>query len=106
MRLITYGGRTQNLAAWAKEIGIGPRSLCKRLATGWSLEQTLSAGKRQLFKGEPALAPLGKLASPLDWRPTGGGPAIQWKRFCSQVLYRINVFSHLRPDKEHYRMGR
>jgi hypothetical protein len=30
MRLITYGGRTQNLAAWAKEIGIFPVS-CQEL---------------------------------------------------------------------------
>src|SRR5580700_9479752 len=34
MRLITYDGRTQNLAAWAKEIGIRPRALWKRLAIG------------------------------------------------------------------------
>jgi hypothetical protein len=32
--LITYRGRTQNLAAWAKEIGIGRHALWKRLATG------------------------------------------------------------------------
>ena len=97
MRLITYGGRTQNLAAWAKEIGIGWHALQQRLAKGWPLEQALSAGNRELFKGKPALAPLAP-ASQLDWRSTGGRPAIQWKRFCSQVPYRITnyAFSHLR----------
>jgi hypothetical protein len=62
MRLITYRGRTQNLAAWAKEIGIGRRALWSRLAMGWPLEQALSAGKRELFKGKPALAPLARKA--------------------------------------------
>ena len=61
MRLITYRGRTQNLAAWAKEIGIGRHALWKRLATGWPLEQALS-GKRELYKGKPALAPLARKA--------------------------------------------
>ena len=62
MRLITYGGRTQNLRAWAKEIGIGKRALWNRLAAGWPIEQALSAGKRELFKGKPALAPLARKA--------------------------------------------
>jgi hypothetical protein len=62
MRLITYGGRTQNLAAWAKEIGIGWHALQQRLAKGWPLEQALSAGNRELFKGKPALAPLARKA--------------------------------------------
>ena len=62
MRLITYRGRSQNLTAWAKEIGISPIALRKRLAMGWPLDQALSAGKRQLFKGEPALAPLARKA--------------------------------------------
>jgi hypothetical protein len=62
MRLITYDGRTQNLAAWAKEIGIGRRALWNRLGNGWPLELALSAGKRELFKGKPALAPLARKA--------------------------------------------
>ena len=61
-RLITYRGRTQNLGAWAKEIGIGRHALWKRLAMGWPLEQALSAGKRELYKGKPALAPLARKA--------------------------------------------
>jgi hypothetical protein len=62
MRLITYGGRTQNLRAWAKEIGITHRALWSRLAKGWPLEQALSAGKGESFKGQPALAPLARKA--------------------------------------------
>jgi lambda repressor-like predicted transcriptional regulator len=80
MRLITYRGRTQTLRAWAKEIGVGWRALQKRLANGWPLEQALSAG-RELFKGQPALPRwLGKLVSHIEWRPTGGRPAIQWEK--------------------------
>jgi hypothetical protein len=62
MRLITYRGRTQNLRAWAKEIGIGWCALQQRLAKGWPLEQALSAGKGELFKAKPALAPLTRKA--------------------------------------------
>ena len=62
MRLITYDGRTQSPAAWAKEIGISRRALWARLAMGWPLEQALSAGKRELYKGKPALAPLARKA--------------------------------------------
>ena len=62
MRLITYGGRTQHLRAWAKEIGIGWCALQQRLVKGWPLEQALSAGKGELYKGKPALAPLARKA--------------------------------------------
>ena len=76
-RLITYRGRTQNLAAWAKEIGIGRHALWKRLATGWPLEQALS-GKRELYKGKPALASLARKAGVPDrvatYRKAAGHP--------------------------------
>jgi hypothetical protein len=62
MRLITHSGRTQSLTAWAKEIGIGRRALWNRLGKGWPLELALSAGKRELFKGKPAVAPLARKA--------------------------------------------
>jgi hypothetical protein len=62
MRLITYDGRTQNLRAWAREIGIGWCALQQRLAKGWPVEQPLAAGKRELYKGKPALAPLARKA--------------------------------------------
>ena len=78
MRLITYGGRTQNLAAWAKEIGIGRHALWSRLAMGWPLEQALSAGKRELYKGKPALAPLARKAgvsARAGALPEGGRPS-------------------------------
>jgi hypothetical protein len=62
MRLVTYRGRTQNLRDWSKEIGISWRALQHRLAKGWPLEQALSAGKGELYKGKPALAPLARKA--------------------------------------------
>jgi len=74
MRLITYDGRTQNLRAWAREIGIGWCTLQQRLATGWPLEQALSAGKRELYKGKPALAPLARKAGVSARAATYGHP--------------------------------
>lgn len=41
-RLITHGGRTQCLAAWAEEIGIGSATLGKRLKAGWDVARALS----------------------------------------------------------------
>ena len=90
MRLITCDGRTQNLRAWAREIGIGWCALQQRLAKGWPVEQALSAGKRELYKGKPALAPLARKAGVSARGPsTEGRSAIQWRRCCSQVSYRI-----------------
>ena len=78
MRLITYGGRTQNLRAWAKEIGVGWSALQQRLAKGWPLDQALSAGKRELYKGKPALASLARKAGVPDrvatYRKAAGHP--------------------------------
>jgi hypothetical protein len=33
--LITHDGRTQTLAAWARELGISPATFCGRLGKGW-----------------------------------------------------------------------
>lgn len=40
-RLITYGGRTQCLSAWAEEIGMSSISLQSRLDRGWSVERSI-----------------------------------------------------------------
>lgn len=39
--LLTYDGKTQHIADWADEIGIGYRTLKSRLRYGWSVEQVL-----------------------------------------------------------------
>jgi hypothetical protein len=41
-RLYTFNGKTLCIADWAKEIGITPQSLQKRLNKGWPLEIALS----------------------------------------------------------------
>ena len=38
---LTYGGRTQCLAAWADELGIRRNTLQKRIANGWSVYSAL-----------------------------------------------------------------
>lgn len=45
-RLYTFEGKTMCIADWAKEIGITPQSLQKRLNKGWPLELALSPEKR------------------------------------------------------------
>lgn len=45
-RLYTFDGKTMCIADWAKEIGIAPQSLQKRLNKGWPLELALSSEKR------------------------------------------------------------
>lgn len=41
VRLITVGGRTQNMTGWAREIGITTRTLGKRLERGWTIDDAV-----------------------------------------------------------------
>lgn len=50
---ITFNGRTQTAALWAKELGVPPKRLYDRLAAGWSSERILNEPSRQR-EGEPA----------------------------------------------------
>ena len=42
LRLITFNGKTQCIAAWARDLGMSKVSLWSRLARGWSLERALT----------------------------------------------------------------
>ena len=41
-RRLTYAGRTQTLAAWARETGVKGSTIRTRLGLGWSVEKTLT----------------------------------------------------------------
>ena len=41
-RMVTYEGRTQCLREWAKEIGMGEKTLSYRLDAGWSVHDALT----------------------------------------------------------------
>ena len=41
-RLYTFNGKTLCIADWAKEIGIAPQSMQKRLNKGWTLERAFT----------------------------------------------------------------
>lgn len=41
-RLYTFNGKTQCIADWAKEVGIAPQSMQKRLNKGWPLERAFA----------------------------------------------------------------
>lgn len=40
-RLLTYQGKTQGVAAWARELGLHPATLSSRLRHGWALPRAL-----------------------------------------------------------------
>lgn len=44
MAKLTFEGRTQNIAAWARETGIKANTLLRRKQRGWSDERILSTG--------------------------------------------------------------
>jgi hypothetical protein len=41
-RLYTFNGKTMCITDWAKEVGIAPQSMQKRLNKGWSLEKAFA----------------------------------------------------------------
>lgn len=47
-RLLTYGGRTQCIAEWAREIGGSRMVIHHRLRRGWTLERVLSTPARAM----------------------------------------------------------
>lgn len=47
--LITYLGRTQNLTAWARELGMSPATLNSRFRYGWSIEKALTESVRRRY---------------------------------------------------------
>jgi hypothetical protein len=44
-RMITYAGKRQSVAAWARELGVSRQALHQRLARGWSIEEAVTAAK-------------------------------------------------------------
>jgi hypothetical protein len=55
-RLYTFNGKTQCIADWAKEVGISPQSMQKRLNNDWPLEKAFSK-ERHDAKGKPQVKP-------------------------------------------------
>jgi len=49
---LTFNGKTQHIAAWERETGLGKRTIRDRLARGWSVEDalTLPAGARTALR--------------------------------------------------------
>ena len=43
---ITFNGKTQLLAEWARELGINPGTLANRLKSGWAIDRALTAAVR------------------------------------------------------------
>ena len=44
--MLSMNGKTQTLAAWARELGMDPMALKNRLRRGWSVEKALTTPKR------------------------------------------------------------
>lgn len=43
-RMIAFGGKTQSMADWAREVGIKPGTLRYRIEKGWSIGVALNMG--------------------------------------------------------------
>ena len=46
-KMLTHDGKTKNMKAWAKELGLAPSTLCMRLHKGWSLARALTKRGRE-----------------------------------------------------------
>lgn len=44
-KLITFNGKTQNLTAWSKELGLNPKGISWRLKHGFTIERALTTRK-------------------------------------------------------------
>jgi len=55
-RLYTFEGKTMCISDWAKEVGISPQSMQKRLNNGWPLEKAFSK-ERHDKKGSTHVKP-------------------------------------------------
>lgn len=51
--VLEFGGKRQTVAQWARELGVYPGLIHKRLAGGWEVEQALTEPPRQSKKGQP-----------------------------------------------------
>jgi hypothetical protein len=51
-RLITFNDKTQNMAMWAREIGIPYLTLAKRFSRGWPVEKALTQPLGRREKGK------------------------------------------------------
>lgn len=45
--LLTFNGKTMNPEDWARELGVKPQSIRRRISRGWSVEATLSLPYRR-----------------------------------------------------------
>lgn len=39
--LLTHGGVTQSISRWARQVGLKPQTLGKRISSGWSIEKAI-----------------------------------------------------------------
>lgn len=62
-RHLTFEGRTQTMAEWARERGLGVTTLCERLQAGWTTERALTTPPR----GHRFITYQGRTQSVADW---------------------------------------
>jgi hypothetical protein len=79
--MLTYGGRTQPLSLWARELGVRERALRSRMERGWPAEKIIRTPvqKRRITPRKPEPASAVKFLNCLDCHdivklpPTGAG---------------------------------
>lgn len=96
---LEFDGRSQTIAEWAREIGIGTKTLSCRLAAGWSVEESLTRSLERRpwnqagpdptsWKRNPRRVPLSSAAIAILKAMIGRG----WLRPASILLDGRNAF--------------
>lgn len=50
-RIVTFSDKTQTVTQWAREVHLNPKAIQRRLAAGWSIEDTLTTPVKKRRKG-------------------------------------------------------
>ena len=97
-RLLTFQGKTQTLAAWSEELGLGHATIILRLKAGWSVERALSTRARnwsvdglapqilEMIWSNPV--PRAELAKRLSARPAAISLCL-WKLKSAGVVHQV-----------------
>jgi hypothetical protein len=73
-KLLTFNDKTQSMIQWSEELGLPKWLIQQRLASGWSVEDALTAPKRSRGHNYRLVTHQGKTLSITDWAKELGIP--------------------------------
>jgi hypothetical protein len=80
---LEHNGRSQSIAAWARELGVDPKTISWRLANGWTVAAALSTPAKQRKVAKRASA---KSADDVATVATVAAPATLGRRSAPAAL--------------------